>query len=76
MGLSVDLPRDLIEAAEREAARRGTTLSLLVEAALRQLLAQAPQNSTSFTIPVHHLGPPCVDIANRDALNDLLDEGD
>lgn len=76
MDFTVSLPPDLIDAAEMEAANQGVTMSQLMEAALRQLLAKASPNSTSFTIPVHDLGQPRLDIANRDALYDLLDEGD
>jgi hypothetical protein len=76
MDVSVDLPTELIEAAEREAARQGTTLARLVEAALRHMLNQAPPNSASFRIPILDLGRPRIDIANRDAVHDGLDEGD
>ena len=60
----------------REAARQGKTMSELVEAALR-LLFQAPHRAGKRKklrpLPYFHGGPPLVDIADRDALYDVME---
>ena len=62
-----------------EAARRGTTMSALVEAGLRRLLAEsapfgAPRDNLP-PLPVWKSGGFRVDIANREELYRILDEG-
>jgi len=51
-----------------EAAKRGTTISALVEAALRGFLEEKPQKRHARRRPKWHSGGALVDIADRDAL--------
>lgn len=51
-----------------EAARRGTTISAMVEAALRLLLNTKRHRGSSSALPVFDLGGSMVDIADREAL--------
>jgi len=58
-----------------EAARRGCTMSELVEAGLRRILDE-PKAAKKPLPPLltKDMGEPLVDIADKDALYDLLDE--
>jgi hypothetical protein len=59
------------------AARSGTTLAALVEEALRARLAPRPSSARDFqlTLPTVEGTPaPRVDVAERVALHDLLDD--
>jgi hypothetical protein len=60
-----------------EAARRKTTISELVEAALRLLLEQTRRPPVDLPpLPTFNGGVPLVDISNREALSQALDEDD
>ena len=62
---------------KQEAVRRNTTISQLVEAALRSFLRKPPREQALPPLPVLHGGKPLVDIADREALEDALaDERD
>jgi hypothetical protein len=52
----------------REAARRGCTMSELVETALRLLLQARPETTELPPLPSFRSGGHLVDIADRDAL--------
>ena len=53
-----------------EAARRGTTISSLVEAALRALLDSHPDETPELPpLPSFDLGAASVDVADRDAVS-------
>jgi Ribbon-helix-helix protein, copG family len=56
------------------AARGGTTLSELVEAALRRMLEEPRVPDVLDELPVFHCGEPLVDVANRDALYRVMEE--
>ena len=57
-----------------EAARRGTTISSLVEAALRALLDGQPGGRAELPpLPSFDLGAASVDVADRDALSRLME---
>lgn len=56
-----------------EAARRGTTLSALVEAALRLLLEQAPSRADLPALPSFDGGGAMVDLADREALYQAME---
>jgi hypothetical protein len=63
----------------QEAARQRKTMSELVEAALRLLFhsAQHSKKKKLRPLPKFHGGKPLVDIADRNALYDMLDrDGD
>lgn len=57
-----------------EAARRGTTISSLVEAALRAMLDRPPVRDRELpALPVFDLGRAVVDVADRDALYQAME---
>ena len=58
---------------KQESVRRGKTISLLVESALRMLLGRldegdSPRSQEMPPLPSFHGGRPLVDLADRDAL--------
>ena len=61
-----------MRAVKREAARRGQTMSELVETALRQALRQPQPTGKLPPLPVHSSGGARVDIADRKALYDAM----
>lgn len=73
MKTTLNIDDQVMKQLRREAARLDTTMSALVETALRRLLT--PQNATKPLppLPVFHAGRTLVDVANRDALYDLMD---
>jgi ribbon-helix-helix CopG family protein len=56
-----------------EAARRGKTISALVEAALRNLFDASEQRRELPPLPTFHGGRPLVDVADRDALYQAME---
>ena len=59
----------------REAARSGRTMSELVETALRRLLERRPEPGGLSPLPTFDGGGALVDVADREALYQVL-EGD
>ncbi|NCA11190.1 hypothetical protein EBR56_05175 [bacterium] len=59
-------------ASEREAARRGQTMSELVESALRQALGRAKPVAKLPPLPSFSSGGSRIDISNRNALPDAM----
>ena len=57
----------------REAARQGRTMSELVEAALRALLQPRSKNAELPPLPEFRTGGARVNIANRDALYEIME---
>ncbi|MGH7340626.1 MAG: CopG family transcriptional regulator [Candidatus Rokuibacteriota bacterium] len=57
----------------REAARQGRTISELVEAALRQFLAQRPAREGMPDLPAFDSGGAYVDVADREALYQAME---
>jgi hypothetical protein len=72
---TLNLDEHLLREAKKRAAERGTTLTHVVEEALREALAEPPPDrSYRFRFPVIvGGGPPLVDVADRDALYDLME---
>lgn len=58
---------------KREAARRGQTMTELVEAALRLFLRDTGPDDEPPPLPAFSSGGARVDIANRDALYDEME---
>ena len=58
---------------KREAAARGQTMSELVEAALRLLLARRKETAELPSLPVFRSRGERVDVADRDALYDAME---
>lgn len=66
----------LMRRLKEEAARRGATMSSLVEDALRQLLDALDGESPAVPdLPAFAGGRFTVDVADREALDAVLDEG-
>lgn len=64
----------IMKRLKAEAARQGLTISDLVESALRQLLdTPHPKQMKLPPLPSHHLGGALVDIADREALYEAMD---
>jgi hypothetical protein len=57
-----------------EAARRRTTMSELVESALRRMLQPQPYEPDLPPLPTFHGGRELVDMSDRDALQRAFDE--
>lgn len=72
---TLNLDGELLREAKKRAADRGTTLTRVVEDALRDaLLEPEPDGFYTFGFPViDGGGPPLVDVADRDALYDLME---
>lgn len=77
MKTTLNLDGELLRRAKQQAAERGTTLTAVVEDALRaRLHAVAPRPRFRLEFPV--VGgrrPPPVDPADRDALHDRMSPG-
>lgn len=76
MRTTLNLDDRLLRSAKKEAAERGVTLSSMIEEALRGALAPRPARSDyRLEIPVvEGRRVPPVDVSDRDALHDLMDE--
>lgn len=77
MRTTLDLEDAVIERARRRAAKEGTTLTDIVERALRLFLsrrADAPAPLATRWVVVQGEREPAVDIADRDRLYDALGE--
>jgi hypothetical protein len=66
----------LLTRLREEAARGGTTMSALVEEALRQMFLRSPPRRAPPSLPVLDGGRPNVDVADREALEAFLEEHD
>jgi hypothetical protein len=68
MKTTLNIHPTVMKRLKQEAARRGTTMSEMVEAALR-LYLEAPRDSKALDdLPTFRSGGALVDIADRDAL--------
>lgn len=77
METTLTLDDAVMRELREEAARRGTTLSALVEAAVRRMLAErpAPKPETDELppLPTWNSGGAKVDVADREALYEAID---
>lgn len=64
----------LVKVLKREAARRGCSMSSLVESALRRLLEEPVKPPSLPPIPTFRAGRAAVDVTNRDALHDFMEK--
>lgn len=74
---TLNIDERLLARAKALALREGTTLTAILEQALRARLAPRPKGGqqTGFSLPtVRGTAPPNVDIADREAVFDILDE--
>ena len=77
MKTTLDLDDRLLEAAKQRAAASGKSLKAYVEDALRAQLLLRVRRDKRFRLElptVHGTRPPVVDVADRRALYDFLDE--
>jgi hypothetical protein len=77
MRTTLNLDDALVRAAKQEAAARGVTLTRVIEEALRAELTPRPaRDEFRLDFPVvRGRRPPNVDISDRDALYDAMEEG-
>lgn len=75
MKTTLNIDDTVMAGLRREAARTGRTMSELVETALRQLLRRRPDSPTLAGLPSFDSGGALVDVADRDALYRVMEEG-
>lgn len=68
MKTTLNIHPSVMARLKQEAARRGVTMSELVEAALRRLLDDEDEPAALPPLPRFSGGRPRVDVADRDAL--------
>jgi hypothetical protein len=76
MKTTLNLNDELLREAKKKAAEDGTTLTHVVEQGLRAVLNEdeSPAEPYVFDFPVvDGGGPPMVDVADREALYDLME---
>jgi hypothetical protein len=77
MKTTLNIDDSLLQPLREEAARRGVTMSELVEAGLRRVLGDEPVPASGrralTPLPRWRSGGARVDLADRDALHDLMD---
>lgn len=79
METTLTLDDAVMRELREEATRRGTTLSALVEVAVRRILAERPVTETEAEpdelppLPTWKCGKPLVDVADREALYEVID---
>ena len=71
MKTTLVLPDDLVRTLKARAAERGTTLSEIAAEALTRGLETEPASALP-ALPTHRMGKPRVDIADRNALYDVI----
>lgn len=78
MKTTLNIDDTVMRRLKETAAARGTTMSALVEAGLRRILAAEPEpqgeNAGLRPLPSWDGGQPSVDIANRDELYRVMEE--
>jgi hypothetical protein len=77
MKTTIEIDDRLLERAKRHASAHGTTLRAVIEDALRARLAPRPEARARYRFApptVRGSSPPAIDVADRNALYDLLDD--
>ena len=77
MKITINLNDQLLRRAKRQASTRGITLARFIEDALRAKLMDGDRDPPAFKLNVKTVrghAPPNVDIADREALCDVLDQ--
>lgn len=78
MKTTLNIDDSVMQRLREEAARRGTTMSALVEAGLRRVLAVSvpggDQPETLPPLPTWNGGKELVDFANREELYSVMEE--
>ena len=73
MRTTLNIDDRIMTRLKQEAARQGKTMSELFETALRLLLQRRPRRRLLPPLPSFQGGRPRVNIANREALLDFLE---
>jgi len=73
MKTTLNIDSSVMARLKQEAARRGCTMSELVESALRTLLEQRRKTAELQPLPTFKSGGHLVDIADRDALYQAME---
>jgi hypothetical protein len=73
MKTTLIIPDPVLQDLKRQAAKRGTSMSELAAELLRKGLASRPEPRRLPPLPSFKMGPPKVDIADREALYEVLD---
>ena len=81
MKATFDIDEGVMKRLEEVAIRRGTTASALVEAAIREAIADVTDASSPIKtelrpLPSWPMGKPLVDISNREELYDAMEDWD
>ena len=74
MKTTLQIADSVMALLKREAARRGRTMSELVETALRQFLRVDRSREPLEKLPTFRSGGALVDVADRDALYRAMEE--
>jgi len=78
MKATFDINETVLRELREAAVREGTTVSALVEAALREFMASIPQpkpsEGTLEPLPSWDMGGELVDVSDRDALYAAMEE--
>ena len=76
---TINVEDAVMERLKEEAARRKTTMTALIEAGIRRILAEGEARAPALVghelppLPSYDMGEPLVDVADREALYDVLD---
>ncbi len=74
MKTTLNIDEQVMRDLKAEAARQGTTMSELVEAALRRSLEPVPYVAELPPLPTFHGGRELVDVSDRDAMYRVFDK--
>jgi len=74
MKTTLNIDDTVMDRLRREAVRRKTTISALVESALRTFLQSRKPPTEVGSLPTFRSGGALVDVANRDALYDQMEK--
>lgn len=77
MKTTLNIDDNVMQRLREEAARQGRTMSELVEAGLRRVLDAPEQNDeqSPHPLPQWQSGGALIDVADRDALYQRMDQG-
>jgi hypothetical protein len=73
MKTTLNIDDTVMAQLKRESLQQGRTMSELVESALRTLFKEQRQQNILRPLPTFHGGRELVDIADRNALYDVMD---
>ncbi len=74
MKTTLEIPEPVMRALKERAARDGTTMSELVESALRTLLAERPEPRPLAPLPTFHSGGILVNVDSRAEWYDQIED--